>query len=53
MRKVKGGSPIFIDFYDPALTPPLNITVILLQLSENIILFAVSRTYTGVISKET
>jgi hypothetical protein len=55
LRKVDGLSLIFIDFYVPALTPRLNSTETSLQLSENIILFAVCRlrVYTGVISKET
>jgi hypothetical protein len=54
MRKVDGLSLIFIDFYAPALTPPLNRTTeSSLQLSEKITLFAVRRTYTGVISIET
>jgi hypothetical protein len=51
MRKVDGVS--LIDFYVPALTPRLNSTETSLQLSENIIIFAVCRIYTGVISKET
>jgi hypothetical protein len=53
MRKVDGLSLIFIAFYVPALTPRLNITETTLQLSESIALFAVCRTYTGVIDKET
>jgi hypothetical protein len=44
MRKVYGLSLIFIEFYVPALTR-LSITEILLQLSENITLFAVCRMY--------
>jgi hypothetical protein len=53
MRKVDGLSFMFIDFYVPALTPRLSITEKWLQVPENIIFFAVCRTYTGVISKET
>jgi hypothetical protein len=53
MRKVGGLSLIFIDFYVPALTPRLNSTEPSLQLSDNIILFAICRIYTGVINKET
>jgi hypothetical protein len=45
MRKVGGLNPILIDFYVPALTPSLNSTETSLQLSENIILFAVCRIY--------
>jgi hypothetical protein len=53
MRKVDGLSLIFIDFYGPALTPRLNNTKTLLQLSGNITLLTVCRIYTRVISKET
>jgi hypothetical protein len=53
MKKVNGLSFIFTDFYGSAITPRLNSTETSLQLSENIILFAVCRIYTGVISKET
>jgi hypothetical protein len=52
MRKVDCLSFILSDFYVPALTPRLNSTDTLLQLSENIILLAVCRIYTGVVSKE-
>jgi hypothetical protein len=52
MRKVDGLSLTFIDFYVSALTTRLNSTETSLQLSENITLSAVSRIYTGVISKE-
>jgi hypothetical protein len=45
MRKADGLSLIFIDFHIPVLTPCLNSTETLLQLSENITLFAVSRIY--------
>jgi hypothetical protein len=48
-----GLSFIFIDFNVPALTPRLNSTETLLQLSENSTLFMVCHIYTGVISKET
>jgi hypothetical protein len=41
VRKIDGLSPIFINFYVPALTPRLSSTETLLQLSENITLFAV------------
>jgi hypothetical protein len=47
MRKVDGLSLIFIDFYVPVLTPCLNDTETSLQLSENITLFVVCRTYKG------
>jgi hypothetical protein len=53
MRKVDGVSLIVIDFYVPVLTPRLNSTEPSLQLSENIILFAVCRMCAGIISKET
>jgi hypothetical protein len=53
MRKVDDLSLIVIDFYVPAHTPRLNSTETSLQLSESITLFAVSRIYTSVISKET
>jgi hypothetical protein len=48
MREVDGLSVIVIDFYVPALAPRLSSTQTFLQLSENIILFAVCRIYTGV-----
>jgi hypothetical protein len=51
MRTVAGPSLFFIDFYVPALTR-LNSINTSLQLPENITLFAVSRIYTGVSSKE-
>jgi hypothetical protein len=50
VRKVDGLSPIFIDFYVPALTPRLNSIETSLHLSENITLFAVCRIYTYVIT---
>jgi hypothetical protein len=53
MRKVDGLRFSFIDFYVPALTPLLSSTETSLQLSENIMLFAVCRIYTVVISRET
>jgi hypothetical protein len=53
MRKVDGLRLIFIDFCVPALPPHLNSTEPSLQLSANITVFAISRIYTGVISKET
>jgi hypothetical protein len=53
MRKVYGLSLILIEFYVPALTPRLNSIETSLQLTENITFFAVCRTYTGVISRET
>jgi hypothetical protein len=53
MRKVDGLSLISIDFYVPALTPCLNSTETLLQLSENTTLFAVCHIYTGITGKET
>jgi hypothetical protein len=51
-RKLDDLSLISIDFYVPALTPPLNSTETSLQL-EKITLFMVCRPYTGVISIET
>jgi hypothetical protein len=51
MRKVE--SLIFIDFNVPALTLRLNSTDTSLYLSQNTTLFAISRIYTGAISKET
>jgi hypothetical protein len=53
MKKGDGLSLIFIDFYVPVLKLHLNNTETSLQLSENIVLFAVFCLYTGVISKET
>jgi hypothetical protein len=53
MRKVDVLSLIFIDFYVPAPTPWLNSTGTSMHVSENISLFGVCRTYTGVVSKET
>jgi hypothetical protein len=53
MRKVASLNLIFIDFYVSALTLCFNNTETLLQLSENITLFAVCRIYKGIISKET
>jgi hypothetical protein len=53
MRKVDGLSLVFTYFDVPALKPRLDSTETSLQLSEYIILFAVCRIYTGVISKET
>jgi hypothetical protein len=53
VKKVDGLSLFFFDFYVPVLTPRLNSIETLLQLSENIIFFAVCRMYTGVVSKET
>jgi hypothetical protein len=53
MRKVDGLSLIFIGFYVPVLTPRLNNTETLFQLSENRTLFAVCPIYTGVIGKDT
>jgi hypothetical protein len=52
-REVDDLSLIFIDFYILALTPHLNSTESLLQLSESIILFVVCHIYTGVTGKET
>jgi hypothetical protein len=52
MRKLHGLSLVSIDFYVPVLTQCLNSTETSLQLSEDIILFAVCRIYRGVISKE-
>jgi hypothetical protein len=51
MRKVDGLRLIYNDFDAPALTPRLNSTETSLQLPEKIILFAVCRMYTSVISK--
>jgi hypothetical protein len=45
MSKVDGLSLILINFYVPALTPHLNSSENLLQLSKNTILFAVCRIY--------
>jgi hypothetical protein len=45
MRKVGGLSLIFIDFYVAALTPRVNSTEISLQISENILIFAVCGIY--------
>jgi hypothetical protein len=53
VRKVDGLSLILIDFYLAAFTPLLNSTETSLQLSENIILFAVCCIYTGVLKKGT
>jgi hypothetical protein len=53
VSKVDGPNLIFIDFYGPTLTPHLNSSETLLQVSENITLFEVCHIYTGVISKET
>jgi hypothetical protein len=53
MRKVDGLSLIFINFNVPVLTAHLNSIETLLQLSENVTLFAVCDKCTGVISKET
>jgi hypothetical protein len=52
MREVDGLSLLFIDFYVPVLTPHLDCIKTVLQLSENIALFAFCRIETGVISKE-
>jgi hypothetical protein len=52
MRKVGALNLLFIDVYVQVLTPHLNSTETLLQLSENITLFAVCNIYTGVISKD-
>jgi hypothetical protein len=52
IRNIDNLSLIFIDFYDPALTPVHSSIEISLQLSENIT-FAVCWVYTGVINKET
>jgi hypothetical protein len=49
MRKVDGLSRMFIDFFIPALRPRLNSTTTLLQLSENITLFAVLTVFFSVI----
>jgi hypothetical protein len=51
VRKLDGLS--LNNFYVPVLTQHLSSTKTLLQLPENITLFAVYRMYTGVISKET
>jgi hypothetical protein len=53
VRKVDGLSLIFIDFYFPALIPYLSSNETLLQLPENMTLFAVCHIYGGVISEET
>jgi hypothetical protein len=53
VRKIGGPSLIFIDFYVPAHTPCLSRSETLLQLSENITLFAVCHIYTGVVTEET
>jgi hypothetical protein len=53
MRKIDGLSLIFIDFYAPALTPRLNSTETLPQLSAKITLLEACSIYTVFISKET
>jgi hypothetical protein len=53
MRNVYGLTLILINFYVQTLTPRLNSTETLLQLSENVIIFAVCCIYTDVTSKET
>jgi hypothetical protein len=51
MRKMDGLSLIFIDFYVPVFTARPNSTETSLQLSENIMLFAVCSINTGVTAK--
>jgi hypothetical protein len=53
MRKVNFVTLVFIFFYISALTPRLNRTDSLLQLSENINIFAVCRICTGATKEET
>jgi hypothetical protein len=53
MRKVDDLRVFLIDFNVPGFTPRPSSTETSLQLSENIILFAVCRTHTGVNNKET
>jgi hypothetical protein len=54
MRKVDGLSPVFINFYVPALTPRHNNAETSLHLvSENITIFASYCIYAGFIMKQT
>jgi hypothetical protein len=50
--EIDGLSLVFIDFYVPALTPRLHRSEAALELSENMVLFAVCTIYTYVISEE-
>jgi hypothetical protein len=54
VRKVDGLSLIFIDFYDPTLTPSLNRNETSLQLSENIssLRFVAYAMYMDIMSNE-